>query len=117
MARRTIRRVRGGFGSRRPVDLNPLRVKVIRRPVPGTPSGGWGGSWRSLVSTTPGLIGGRAPNSSLWMRAGRPRRPEGVAYVVHEFSGTAEVNSGIGRQAQRGDGLPVERRPCVLATV
>ena len=47
------------------LTVSPLREKVIDGPVPGVPPGGWGGL-RGPVSTIPGLIGGNAPNNSLW---------------------------------------------------
>ncbi len=46
----------------------PLRVKVTSGPVPGSP-GGWCGA-RLACLMRPGLMAGRAPNSSVWMRAG-----------------------------------------------
>ena len=46
----------------------PLRAKVTSGPVPTGP-GGWCGG-RAVWPITPGLEGGSAPNSSVWMRAG-----------------------------------------------
>jgi Rieske [2Fe-2S] domain len=49
--------------------LNPLREQVIRGLGPTAPSGGYGRT-ACEEATMPGLIGGRAPNSSVWMCVG-----------------------------------------------
>ena len=68
----------------------PLRAKVTSGPVPAGP-GGWCGG-RAVWPVTPGLIGGSAPNSSVWMRAGSmPSAARAVPHVGHERGRAADV--------------------------
>ena len=57
--------------------VSPERAKVTAGPAPGGP-GGWCGGGAS-APTTPGLIGDRDPNRSVWMRAGSMPTPARAA--------------------------------------
>ena len=74
---------------------SPLRANVMSGPLPGSPGGGCGaGRWASVM---PGLMVERAPNSSVWIRAGStPRAVRAVLDVGHEGRRAADVGGRVG---------------------